>query len=239
MERILENNLLLEVSNLPEHVGSITTTKYSNILMLMKDTGSKSKKFYVDLNFLWKHFSIKKVILTEQLHTNNIRLVEEKMPSEYYGCDGLVTSKSYTAIGIITADCFVVQLYGRNLIANLHCGWRGIYAGIIEKACIYFSEVGEEICGAIVGPGICEKCYVVSYDFVEKFDKKYGSHNFYNIIDKKYHFSLRSIIEYILKKSGIYNISHLDCCSSCSNLLYSYRRDNKTDKRMLSLIWKK
>jgi hypothetical protein len=65
----------------------------------------------------------------------------------------------------MVADCLPVALAGPGGVAMLHCGWRGLAAGIVERG---VDEVGAE--AAAVGPGIGPCCYEVGPEVVERFD---------------------------------------------------------------------
>ena len=49
--------------------------------------------------------------------------------------DAIITNLKNVAIGIFTADCSPILLVEPNLqiIAAIHCGWRGAIAGIITN----------------------------------------------------------------------------------------------------------
>ncbi len=69
------------------------------------------------------------------------------------------------------ADCLPVALAGERGVAMLHCGWRGLAAGIVERG---VSEV--EAVAAAIGPGIGPCCYEVGDEVLAAFaDSATGS----------------------------------------------------------------
>ena len=70
--------------------------------------------------------------------------------------DGHVTAEPGLAALVFVADCLPIALAGPGGVAMLHCGWRGLAAGILAR--------GVEAVGATdaaIGPGIGPCCYEV------------------------------------------------------------------------------
>ena len=70
--------------------------------------------------------------------------------------DGQATARAGLAPLVFVADCLPVALAGPGGVAMIHCGWRGLAAGIVERG---VEEV--EARAAAVGPGIGPCCYEV------------------------------------------------------------------------------
>jgi YfiH family protein len=222
--------------DISDDISMLTTTNKCNVFDVEQSKHNK-KSFYVDKDFFKKYFNINEIYLPNQIHSNKIIFLDDDYTFE--DCDGLISDKKNTALGIVTADCFPLLIFSNSYIANLHCGWRGIYSGIVERAIDFFESNGEQIKGAVIGVGICDKCYTVDYELIKQFSKKYNVDCYYKDNRNKFHLSLRDIIAYILNKHNVENIFNMNYCTSCCSFLYSYRRDSKTRKRLLTLIWKK
>src|SRR4051794_13365657 len=79
--------------------------------------------------------------------------------------DGHVTAEPSLALLVFAADCLPVALSGPGGVAMLHCGWRGLAAGILAR--------GAEATGATdaaMGPGIGPCCYEVGEDVLAALD---------------------------------------------------------------------
>jgi purine-nucleoside/S-methyl-5'-thioadenosine phosphorylase / adenosine deaminase len=74
--------------------------------------------------------------------------------------DGHVTAEPSLPLLVFVADCLPVALSGPRGVAMLHCGWRGLAAGIVARGA---GAVGAT--DAAIGPGIGPCCYEV--DLVE------------------------------------------------------------------------
>ena len=67
---------------------------------------------------------------------------------------------------VFVADCLPVALAGPGGVAMLHCGWRGLAAGIVERG---VEEV--EARAAAIGPGIGPCCYEVGDEVLAAFER--------------------------------------------------------------------
>ncbi|MCB4204158.1 polyphenol oxidase family protein [Deferribacterales bacterium Es71-Z0220] len=232
---------------LPENILSITTTRHTGF----------SKSEYASLNFgfhvddnpldveknydkLSTVFKLDKVITLTQIHSNTIiNLDNTDNLNSFAGAltgDGLITKKTNLPIGIMTADCFNVQLIGKEYIANLHCGWKSIYLGIIENCLKIFADNEDIVEYAVIGPGICENCYTVGKDLAIKFSDLVREKSIFHIKGDNYLLNLRKIIKLKLE-NFVNNVIDLNYCTYCSDFLYSYRKSNKTG-RMISILMK-
>lgn len=157
--------------------------------------------------------------------------------------DGMFTSEPGNILCIRTADCIPVLLFnkGMNVIGALHCGWRGIFEGIIGNAAYFLenyfkSNLSEVI--SILGPAICSECFEIQNDFINLFISM-DSNSMDFVIKKngKSFFRLKDFLTYQLEKYGFdpVNIYDLDICSMEHPDFNSYRRDN-TGKRQVSYI---
>jgi purine-nucleoside/S-methyl-5'-thioadenosine phosphorylase / adenosine deaminase len=80
-----------------------------------------------------------------------------KPGSEVPEVDGHVTAEPSLPLLVFAADCLPIALSGPGGVAMLHCGWRGLDAGIVER--------GVEAVGATdaaIGPGIGPCCHQVA-----------------------------------------------------------------------------
>ena len=93
-----------------------------------------------------------------QVHGSDLREWTEPQPERAYSepgrtleqVDGHLTSEPGLGLLVLVADCYPVALSDGELAAMLHCGWRPLAGGIVEKALARFSSPP----AAAVGPGI-------------------------------------------------------------------------------------
>jgi polyphenol oxidase len=140
--------------------------------------------------------------------------------------DGHLTDRSGLALMVLVADCFPVALAGGGRVAMLHCGWRGLAEGIVEKAVERFDEPP----AAAVGPGIGACCYEVGPEVLEAFAGIDGA-------SRGRMLDLRTVIAQKLAAAGVERVEHVEECTSCRPERYfSHRRDGGVTGRQAGLV---
>ncbi|MBD3335650.1 MAG: laccase domain-containing protein [Candidatus Eisenbacteria bacterium] len=82
--------------------------------------------------------------------------------------DGLLTQRRRLPLALTVADCLPLFLWAPGpAIALLHCGWRGVAAGIVENGAVQLAAAAGCLpghLGAWIGPGIGPCCYAVGWE---------------------------------------------------------------------------
>jgi polyphenol oxidase len=140
--------------------------------------------------------------------------------------DGHLTEERDLALLVLVADCYPVALSDGARTAMLHCGWRPLAGGILERAIERFEGTPE----AAVGPGIGACCYEVGPEVLEAFADLEG-------VASGRMLDLRAVISRKLAAAGVSRVEHLDHCTSCrSDLYFSHRRDAGVTGRQAGLV---
>jgi YfiH family protein len=141
--------------------------------------------------------------------------------------DGHVTHESGVGLLVLVADCLPVALATRDTVAMVHCGWRGLAGGIVEKAVARFDEPP----AAVIGPGIGGCCYEVGPEVLEAFDDLDG-------VARGRMLDLKAVARRKLEGAGVREIDDVDLCTSCRpDLFFSHRRDHGITGRQGGLAW--
>ena len=121
---------------------------------------------------------------TQQTHTTNVAVVKaEDKGKRFAETDGMVTDVPGICLVTFYADC--VPLYFvdpvKKVIGLSHSGWRGTVGKMgkvtVEKMTEEYGCNPEDILAAI-GPSICQDCYEVSEDVIERFKENFGQSYF-------------------------------------------------------------
>ena len=140
--------------------------------------------------------------------------------------DGHVTVDPGLGLLVLVADCFPVALSDGSRVAMLHCGWRPLAGGLVEKA------VGrlEGPVSAAVGPGIGGCCYEVGPEVLDAFA------GLEDVADGRM-LDLRKVITRKLEAAGVTDVQHIGHCTSCRpDLYFSHRRDHGVTGRQAGMV---
>lgn len=128
---------LLEFPNL-KHAYAIKPQNYKTAGIGMQEGDyEKAIENYKNIcNYL--NLDINKLVKPNQKHTNNVRIVqnidEMDIAKTYIETDGLITSVNKNVLATCNADCILLLCYDpvKNVIANVHSGWKGTANKIAE-----------------------------------------------------------------------------------------------------------
>jgi polyphenol oxidase len=141
--------------------------------------------------------------------------------------DGHATARAELAPLVFVADCLPVALAGPRGVAMIHCGWRGLAAGIVKRG---VEEVDAR--AAAVGPGIGPCCYEVGDEVLGAFEPLGPGLAEGRMLD------LRAVARGLLQRAGVESIEISELCTSCqSELFFSHRRDGGRTGRQAGLVW--
>lgn len=150
---------------------------------------------------------------THQTHTTNVAVVRaEDRGRRFLETDGLVTNVPGICLVTFYADCVPLFLVDpvKKAIGLSHSGWRGT-VGKMGKVTVQamMREYGsrpEDIVAAI-GPSICQDCYEVSEDVIDRFRDSFNEavwpKLFYRKENGKYQLDLWRANEEVFLEAGI------------------------------------
>lgn len=142
--------------------------------------------------------------------------------------DGHATAEPDLPLLVFVADCLPVALSGEAGVAMLHCGWRGLAGGIIERG---VEAVGAT--AAAIGPGIGPCCYEVGEEVLEAFSGYVPQAREGRMLD------LPEVARTLLHRAGVERVETAGLCTSCeSGLFFSHRRDSGRTGRQAGLVWR-
>ncbi len=206
----------------------------NNIKIVAKKTGCK----------------LNNLVLLRQYHSSKVIDFDNQLIKKRYKADGIITTVSKFAFGILTADCVPILVADKKnkTIAAIHSGWKGANTGIIDNLIKAFKKKGSKLSDLIVavGPCISQKSYEVKKDFVNEIKNKNSDYKkYFKILNNKIHFNLRMFVNNKFLKLGVLNrnIEHInkDTYSNYKNF-FSYRRsvhNNEVDYgRCISVIYR-
>lgn len=148
------------------------------------------------------------------------------------GADGLITGQNEVFLMVTVADCFPIFIYDplNKIIGLAHVGWRGIIDQIVVSIVGKIQNQGADTSNLIVGlgPGICQKHFVVTDKVLKDFQENYPKTTFVRNHDG--YVDLRKAIVGDLLKAGVikHNLEISHDCPACLNGLYgSFRKEGR------------
>ena len=125
---------LLKYSDKIQHAYSLKPLKFS-------DDNEKSAENYRKICKSLKIDS-NKIIKSTQKHTDIVQNITEFTDEEFEFVDGFVTNKIEIPLVTKYADCTPIIFYDKikNVIGNVHSGWRGTLKKISPKAVIMMKQ---------------------------------------------------------------------------------------------------
>lgn len=154
--------------------------------------------------------------------------------------DGWLLARPQTGVMILTADCLPLFIWDDKgkTVSLIHCGWRGILAGLPKKAASLVKQRAGESAKlqAFIGPHIGPCCFEVKEDVARHFDGQCVIKQ-----DGKLFVDLGAAVTAQLAACGVARGEIQGACScqcTCCNKedFFSYRRD-RTKDAMLSFCY--
>lgn len=144
--------------------------------------------------------------------------------------DGHTTRAAGLGLLVLVADCLPVALVSPERVAMLHCGWRGLAGGILERALALFDEDAPP--AAAIGPGIGRCCYEVGPEVLAAFEGDPG-------VASGWRLDLKAVARGRLERGGVRWIEDVGLCTSClPGLFFSHRRDGGLTGRQGGIAWR-
>jgi len=140
--------------------------------------------------------------------------------------DGHVVSRGGPAALVFVADCLPVALAGPERLAMLHCGWRGLAAGIVAAGA---AATGAS--AAVIGPGIGPCCYEVGGEVLAAFAPLGPGLADGRMLD------LPAVARRLLERAGVEEIEVAGICTRCEReTFFSHRGDGPATGRQAGIV---
>lgn len=180
-----------------------------------------------------------KLVYSYQLHTDRVEALENirDFEQEKIKVDGLCTNTKGMAISTVNADCILFMFYDpvKNVIGNVHSGWKGTLQRIAIKTVRkmqekYGCDAKDIIC--CICPSIRKCHFEVEKDVKDLFEKEFKDIGNLEeaieetVLNQKWHIDTVLINTIQLKRQGILeeNIIDSGLCSVCNKeQIHSFR----------------
>lgn len=235
-------------------MGGVSRGKYASMNMSFSNgDSSKSVRKNYDILFSALGLDPERAVLSQQTHTDNIRIVGERdigkgivIHRDYKNVDGLITNLKGVPLVTQFADCVPLLFYDpeNEVIAASHAGWRGTVQEIgrktVEKMAEAFGSDPKKIKVAI-GPSIGQCCYEVDAPVFENFSllSYIKPESIFECkANGKYMLDLWTANRLILEHAGIKpkNICVTDLCTCCNSQFFHSHRASGGNRGNLAAV---
>jgi len=218
------------LAEFPEIIHGISTRRYGNMSLYRGEKEkviSNREQFFSNLGI-----NIDQVVVAGMVH--GARVAEVGASDQGRGAksnetaiensDGLITTDKNVFLTVTAADCLPILAYDPaiRMVGIAHAGWRGIIGGIVPELASLFQRHGGSPENLIVGigPGICQRHFVVKKDVLDEFMDIYPETVF--IRNKDGYVDLKKAVSNHFLKLGVgknnLEVSHY--CPMCNNGLF-------------------
>lgn len=157
-----------------------------------------------------------RVVVPGQVHGTAIATITSADfdPATIEGVDAVITTVPKLIVGVNTADCIPVVLVDdrAGMVAAVHAGWRGAVAGIAGLTVEAMRRLGAGELTAVIGAGICSRCFEVGPEVSEQFPQRFVTQN----PGERPHVDLLGYVAHELINSGITDIINTGWCTRCN-----------------------
>jgi YfiH family protein len=168
-----------------------------------------------------------RIAMGRQVHGAAVQVRDVVAGAELAEVDAQVTRSGAITPLVLVADCVPLVLARPGAVAAVHCGWRGLIAGIVAAT---VAELGDDV-SAVIGPAIGPCCYEVGDEVRDRFAAR-GHAKPGPTLD------LPGIVEAELRGAGVHDVALARVCVSCNaELFFSHRRDDGVTGRQAGLAW--
>jgi polyphenol oxidase len=164
-----------------------------------------------------------------QVHGIEVRALRE-LPHEAEReaeADGQATRLRGVAATVFVADCLPISLSSGDGVAMLHCGWRGIAGGILERGVATLRGLGARgELHAAIGPGAGPCCYEAGEEVHAAVGHSVGRN-----VD------LKAAAAERLRAAGVSEVHDVGICTICDERFFSHRRSGGVTGRQAGVAW--
>jgi len=186
------------------------------------------RRAVVDLPWTW----------LRQVHGDRVVVVDEPGGGAGRSADAAVTDRSGCALAVLTADCAPVALLGSNGVVGVaHAGWRGLVAGVLERAVEVMRAAGAGDVHALLGPCIRPGCYEFGADDLAQVARRLGDGVRGTTSTGAPALDVPAAVRAALGRVGVVDVGDVGICTACSPAHFSHRARRELGRQAL-VVWR-
>jgi len=152
--------------------------------------------------------------------------------------DASVTDEAGAVLAVLTADCAPVALVSpEGVVAAVHAGWRGLRAGVLQRAAEAARALGATELGAVLGPCIHAECYEFGSDDLDVVAAELGDGVRALTAERRPALDLPTAVASALKQVGVTRFDDVGVCTACSDDYFSWRGRGELARQAM-VVWR-
>lgn len=172
-----------------------------------------------------------------QVHGDTVVVVTSPGDGAGAVADASVTADPATALSVLTADCAPVALSSaEGVIGVVHAGWRGLLAGVVERAVDGMRALGATRIEAALGPCVHAGCYEFGAADLDAVAARLGDGVRAQTSDGAPALDLPAGVRASLDRAGVALVHEDPTCTACSPHHFSWRA-GRDDARQAMVVW--
>lgn len=172
-----------------------------------------------------------------QRHGDGVVVLGPEEVCEGREADALVTTLPGAPLAVFSADCALIGLASpEGIVGAVHAGWRGLLAGVIERAAESMRRAGATGISAVVGPCIGAECYEFGVDGIVPMEERYGPSVASRTSSGSTALDLRAGVHRSLEGLEVQVVADHAFCTACDPGWYSWRARKDTGRQALVVV---
>lgn len=173
-----------------------------------------------------------------QVHGDTVITVSDPGAGAGSKADASVSTTEGCVLAALTADCAPVALVSpEGVIAAVHAGWRGLIAGVLQRAVDTVRGLGATDIHAVLGPCIHAACYEFGADDLDSVAASLGDGVRASTTDGRPALDVPAAVASALRQAGVTQLADVDVCTACSDDYFSWRA-RRDLARQAMVVWR-
>jgi len=144
-----------------------------------------------------------------------------------------VTGRRGVPLVVMTADCAPLAIADDAAVGVVHAGWRGLVAGVVERAVERLRAVGTGEVRAVLGPCIRPAAYEFGRADLDVLVRRLGPAVEGRTATGAPALDLPAGVRAALAACGVETFTDTGVCTASDTHLFSHRRDGRTGRQAL------
>lgn len=178
-------------------------------------------------------------VRARQVHGAQVSIVDDPGWVDDDRCaDVLLTARDDVVLEVRTADCVAIGLWSDDgVVAAIHCGWRGLDAGVLDAAVSSVRERSDAPLHAVLGPSIGPECYEFGAEDRRRVAALVGDEVLAETGDGRPALDVRAGVRASLGRLGVDIVAADDRCTACDAATFWSHRARSDSGRHVLAIW--